>query len=390
MKNKGSTAILVITVMILAVAMTMAGLALYLHSSDLLIVNRSDINPDISNGDLEKVAEIDRLIQDSYLKDYDRNEQMEAVYRSMLESLNDPYSRYLNPEELKQLQQDINSAFTGTGIVFIQDEKDRFVVTEVVTGGPAHVAGLREGDIILKADGKEYKTSEELLNALRGNPGTKVDVTIERDKDELEISIVRGDVRGVSVDSKTIDGENIGYIKIRSFGDETYSLFESALSGFENGKMDGVIIDLRDNPGGLFDEGVKVADRVLAECTVSYTVDRTGEKENYNSNDQKTALKMAVLINENTASTAEMVAAAIKVNKAGTLIGTRTYGKGLIQETHLYDDGSAVNITTKEFYPADGTKIDGAGVEPDLTISNIGGTTKDLQLESAIKIIKEK
>ncbi len=390
--------------MLVAAAITVAALSLYIKFAGLKLVKEQSSLEEQSmqgtsaesstreetNYELSKMEQIDELIRNSYLKDYDRNDQMDAVYRAMLDSLNDPYSRYMNSDELKQLQQDINSAFTGTGIVFINDDIEGFVITEVVTGGPAAVAGIKEGDIILQADGKSYKTSEELISAIKGNPGTKVDLKVMRDDEEMEVSVIRGDVKGVSVESKTLDKENIGYIKIRSFGDETYSLFDSAISGFETRKVDGLILDLRDNPGGLFDEGVKIADRILAECTVTYTIDKSGTKENYNSNASKTGLNLVVLINGNTASTAEMIAAAIKTNGAGTLVGETTYGKGLIQETHVYEDGSAVNLTTKEFFPAGGTRIDGVGVSPDVTVSNDGAGTEDKQMSKAIQTVKGK
>ena len=403
MKKTGSTIILVITVMLFAVAVTLAGLALYLNAANLAVVKKDDPEPIINTTEeaveaveenselyLTKLKQIDSIIQDSYLKDYDRENQMEEIYRTMLDSLDDQYSRYLSPEELKQLRQDLNSTFTGTGIVFIKDENNSFLVTEVIAGGPASVAGIKEGDIIIKADGKEYSSSQELIDALKGDPGTKVELTISRDDKETDFSVLRGDVRGSSVESRSVGEDDIGYIRIRTFGEDTSGLFESSISAFENGMAKGLILDLRNNPGGLFDEGVKVADRILPECLVSYTVDRNGNKNNYNSDSKKSDLKIVVLVNENTASTAEMLAATIKGNNAGTVVGVKTYGKGLIQETHTFEDGSAINITTREFFGPEGLKIDGVGVEPDTLIENPEASGADPQLDEAIKIINGK
>ena len=394
MKSKGSTFVLVLTVMLFAIVMTLAGLTVFMKTSDYVIVKQGEEEPVEPEVDyhLSKFESIDNLISNSYLKNYSRDDQMEAVYREMLNSLEDPYSRYLSAEELKQLQLNINSAFMGTGIVFVKQDgegEEGYLINEVIPGGPAFVAGLQEGDIIVKVEGKTVETSEKLMEILKGDPGTKVDFEILRDEVPMEFSIIRGEVTGVSVDSKQIKNENIGYIKIRSFGDETYGVFESAISGYEASGVDGLIIDLRDNSGGLFDEGIKVIDRILPECLITYTVDKTGEKENYNSDDRKTNLKLAVLVNENTASTAEMIAAAIKTNKCGTIVGTKTYGKGLIQENHVYEDGSAVNLTTKEFFISGDIKVDGEGVVPDEMVINSSGST-DAQLEKAIKIIKGK
>ena len=392
MKNKRSTFILIITVMLFAVAMTLAGLAVFLNASDYSLVKSVPEEEPEKDYDLSKIEMIDDLIKQTYLKEYDRENQMETVCRDMLDSLDDPYSRYLSAEELKQLQQSINSSFTGTGIGFIEqedpDKPEGFIVTEVITGGPASIAGVKEDDIIQTIDGIKPKSTDELVNMLKGDPGTKVDIKVMRDEEELELSVVRGEVSGGTVDSKRIKNENIGYIKIRSFGSDTYTLFEPAIAGFEKDGTDGVIVDLRDNSGGLFDEGLKVVDRILPECLISYTVDKSGEKENFNSDDYKTALNIAVLVNENTASTAEMVAAALGLNGV-TLVGEKTYGKGLMQETHMYDDGSAVNITTKEFFVGNDVKIDGVGVSPDVIISN-SLPAVDSQLEKAVEIIKGK
>ncbi len=385
MKSKGSTAVLVITVMLFAVALTMAALALYLRTSNLQIVNKQDLEPSAEEVNVSKFKIIDEQIQNSYLKEYDRDQQMDAIYRSMLDNLDDPYSRYMNAEELKQLQLDINSTFTGTGIVFIEDESG-FIITDVIPGGPADVAGVQEGDVIQKVDGVSYKSTEDMIEALKGDPGVKVELIVIRDGEEKTFDIIRGDVKGVSVDSKKIADDKLGYIKIRLFGEDTYSLFDTALSAFEKENLAGLILDLRDNPGGLFDVGVSVADRLLPEGMLAYTVNKSAERENYNSDDRKTGMKLVVLINENTASAAEMVAAAVQVAKAGDLVGAKTYGKGLIQETHVFEDGSAINLTTKEFYPAEGVKIDGIGVSPDYKVSNYNFGSKDQQLEKAISL----
>ena len=391
MKKKGSTLVLVLTVMLFAVAMTLAALAVYVKMSGLVVVRETEENTEteVQVSEYDKLKQIDELIQGSYLKKYDRDAQMDDVYRTMLDSLGDQYSRYLSPEELKQLKQDLNSTFTGTGIVFVQDEEQGgFIITEVIAGGPAAGVGIEEGDKILEIDGKVYTGADEVINALKGNPGTKVDVLIARGDKEESFSIIRGDVQGVSVDSKTVGTGDIGYIKVRSFGEETMGLFETAISNFEKENSKGLILDLRDNPGGLFDEGVKLADRILPECLVSYTIDKSGERENYNSDSKKSGLKVVVLVNGNTASTAEMVAAALKKSGGATVIGTKTYGKGLIQETHVYDDGSAVNLTTKEFFDPTGSKIDGTGVTPDVIVNNTQTGTTDAQLEKAIESFK--
>lgn len=394
MNKKGSTAVLVITVMLFAVAITLAGLASYIKLSGLELRKIQEEEPvvtpepqEVQEVNYEKLETIDKLIQNSYLEDYDRDQQMDAVYTAMVDSLPDEYSRYLTKEDLEELKESVNSAFTGAGIYITPDEDGGFVIAELVSGGPADVVGIKEGDVILAVDGKEYEDLDSLVDAIKGTSGTKVDLLIKRGDDEKTFSLVRGDIKGASVDSKTLEGD-IGYIKIRSFGNDTVSLFETALSSFEQSKVKGLVLDLRNSIGGWFDEGIKVADRLLPEGLLSYTLNKNGEKQNYNSDGRKTDLKMVVLINSGTASSAEMIAAAIKANQAATLVGTRTYGKGLIQETHTYSDGSAVSLTTREFFAPDGSKINTLGVEPDVEIINSEIGTKDEQLEKALEILR--
>ena len=391
--KKGSTAVLVLTVMIFAVVMTLAALTVFMRTTGRIIVSQEEQQQKNTETKTEsdKFSEFDKIIQESYLNEYDRDEQMENVYRAMLDSLGDKYSRYLNEDEVLELMNDLNGSFTGAGIVFVKnDEGDEegFIVLEVIPDGPAAVAGIKVDDIITKVDGKEYHDIAAITEAIKGDPGTEVKLTVLRDGDETEFSIVRGDVQGTTVDSKTLEDENLGYIRIKTFGENTYSAFETALKDFEKAKVKGLILDLRDNPGGVFQEGIKVADRLLPECILTQSAKKVGERKTYNSDGKKTNLPIVVLINENTASTAEMVAAALKTNKGATLVGTTTYGKGLMQEIHLYDDGSAVYLTTGEFFDSLGKEIDGVGVSPDVTVKNVAGAKEDKQLNKAKDLLK--
>lgn len=392
MKKKGSTGLLVFTTMLFAVAMTLAGLAVYIKAGDWVIVKNSDYERAISpDNEVRKFTEIDGWIQDTYLGEYDREEQMDDVYRAMVDSLGDKYTRYLDKEELEQLKQGINGSYTGTGIVSVveREDKEGFLIADIIEGGPADSVGIKAGDIILEVNGETKEDVDSLADSLRGDPGTKVNILILRDNEEKEYSLIRGDIKGSSIESKTLEKENIGYIRIRTFGEDTSSQFNSSLSAFEKAQVDGIIIDLRDNPGGLFGEGIKVADRLLPEGMIVYTVNKEGEKENFNSDAKKTNLPMVVLINENTASTAELLAAAIKAGGAGKLVGAKTFGKGVIQETHIFSDNTAVNITVSEFFTSDGNKINGKGVTPNKTIKKGSKEGEDLQLEGAIQILKD-
>ena len=390
MKKQGSSIILVLTVMLFAIAMTLAALAVFMKSTGRIVAFEEDVatEPQDAEG-MDKLIEIESLIKDEFLMEYDDEAMKDAVYRAMLDSLGDKYSRYLSKEELEQLQQDISSSYVGTGIVFIDNAPgEGFLITDVVQGGPADVAGLEGGDIILEVDGKAYDSAEELTAALKGDAGKEVKIKVLRGDEEETFSLVRGDVVGASVESRELK-DGIGYIRIRSFGTDTATLFETALSGFEKNKAKGLILDLRDNGGGIFEEGVKIADRLLPECLISYTEDKGGNRENYNSDSQKTSLNVVVLINENTGSTAEMVAAALKDSGDIKVVGTKTYGKGLIQKSHPFTDGTAVNITVYEFFTPKGEKINEKGISPDVTVQPSSKEGEDLQLDKGMELLNK-
>ena len=221
--------------------------------------------------------------------------------------------------------------------------------------------------------------------AIRGEAGTTVKLLLKRGEEELELSIVRGKIETGTVESTTLEDGKIGYIRIKSFGDDTSKVFKEALSSMEAQNVEGLVIDLRNNGGGLFDEGVAIADRLLPTGIVSYAEDKQGRRINYNSDGKYCKLPMVVLINEATASTSEMLAAALKDNGI-TLVGITTYGKGIMQETHPYIDGTAVSVTVRQFFSPQGNQIHGVGVEPTEVVP-IPENLEDTQLQRAVDIL---
>lgn len=385
MNRKGSTIIIVLVAVILTLAITFMGMAAYFKFTDKVVIDRNEYRADQeSDKKYDKFFDIQRLIENSYLWEYDQDEELEAIYRAMLDSLGDQYSRYLSEEELTALLQTMNSNFTGIGIV-VMNTDEGYLVTEVMKDGPAQSVGIKEGDYILKVDGKTYDSLDETTSAIRGEAGTRVKVTMLRGEEEIDFDVVRGEIDGTTVDSTVLE-EELGYIYIKSFGDDTADEFAKALSNMESQNVKGLIIDMRNNPGGMFDAGVEIADRILPEGIITYTEDKNGNRENYNSDSKHTDLPMAVLINGATGSTSEMLAAALKDNGA-ILIGTTTYGKGVMQETHMYGDGTAVNVTTRQFFSPKGNPINGVGVEPNEVVPLAEGL-EDTQLNRAIELLK--
>lgn len=386
MNKKGSTGLIILITFLATLGLALIGLTAYFKLSDKVIVDRADYEQAANiYREYEKQIDIQRLIDESFLWEYDSDHEKEAVYRAMLGVLGDQYSRYLNEEELTELLNTMNSSFTGVGIVFM-DTEEGFLVTEVIKDGPAYSVGVEAGDLILKVDGKEFDSTEEMAVAIRGEAGTRVKILVKRGKEEKEFDIVRGKIDGSSVDSLPIEEDNLGYIRIKSFGNDTASAFDSAISGFESQGVKGIVIDLRNNPGGIFEAGVDVADRILPEGTITYTEDKKGNKSFYNSDSKHTNLPIVVLINESTGSTSEMLAAALKDN-GYTLVGVTTYGKGIMQETRMYPDGTAVSVTTNQFFSPLGNPIHGVGVEPNEVLP-LAAELTDTQLARAIDILR--
>ena len=389
MERKAGLWIIVLVLVVALVTLAAAGFAVgaYFKMTNKVIVDREAFEAVKESFDEnDKFLEIQSLIDNSFLWEYDKDAEMEAVYRAMLGSLGDQYTRYLDKEEFEALYLSMNSSFTGVGVVFMQTEEG-FVITEVIKDSPAEIAGIKAGDHILKVDGKEYEYSDDMAANIRGEAGTTVKLLILRDKEEIEFDIVRGKIETATVESEIIEDGKLAYIRIKSFGDDTAKLFDKALSAAERKSVQGVIIDLRNNGGGLFDSGVSIADRILPEGVVSYAEDKNGNRVNYNSDSKHTELPIVLIINEASASTSEMLAAALK-DYGITLIGATTFGKGVMQETHMYSDGSAVNVTVRQFFSPNGNVIHGDGVTPNEVVPLAEGL-EDTQLNRAIEILLE-
>ena len=386
-RKTGSTIALILVVALLTLAIAGAAVGAYFKMTNKVIIDRAAFET-VKEGleENDKFLEIQSLIDNSFLWEYDKDAEMEAVYRAMLGSLGDQYTRYLDKEEFEALYLSMNSSFTGVGVVFMQTEEG-FVITEVIKDGPAEIAGIKAGDHILKVDGKEYEYSDDMAANMRGEAGTTVKLLILRDEEEIEFDIVRGKIETATVESEIIEDGKLAYIRIKSFGDDTAKLFDEALSAAERKSVQGVIIDLRNNGGGLFDSGVSIADRILPEGVVSYAEDKNGNRVNYNSDSKHTELPIVLIINEASASTSEMLAAALK-DYGITLIGATTFGKGVMQETHMYSDGSAVNVTVRQFFSPKGNVIHGEGVTPTEVVPLAEGL-EDTQLSRAIEILLE-
>lgn len=356
----------------------------------------------LTNKTVKKIDELMNYIDLYYNDDCDEDDIRNAIYAGTLEGLGDPYSVYYTADEYKDMQISTSGKYYGIGAALGQDAKTKEVtISKVYEGTPAEEAGLRDGDQIVKVN-DTVSTSEELsdlVQKIRGEEGTTVHLKIYRasTKKTFEVDVERKNVELPSITSKMLDG-GIGYIQISEFQSKTEEQFKSALADLKKQGMKSLIVDVRSNPGGLITAAANILDQILPEGTVVYTEDKYGKREDYTSDSKCLKCPIAVLVNDNSASASEIFAGAIKDYNYGTLIGTKTFGKGIVQTVFPLEDGDAVKITTAKYYTPKGNYIHGVGIEPDinLTYKYSGPEDEaydmkyDNQVQKAIKVLAEK
>lgn len=319
---------------------------------------------------------------------FNNKKAKDAALKAIVNSLGDEYSEYLTKKETTEWESYLNGEFSGIGISFQKNDNGEYQVTEVFKDSPAEKAGIKSGDIILKVDDKLYETSEEMSEHIRGKSGTKVELVLMRDNKKINASMTRETVKEKTVYGKVLD-DGSGYILIKSFEEDTSKEFETELSAFEKQGVKSMIIDLRNNGGGYIDEGIKIADRLLKEGTITYMEDVNGKRKYYNSDEKATKIKYVLLVNENTASTSEILTAAIKDNKGGKIVGTKTFGKGIVQETTKFKDGSSLKLTVLRYFSPKGNVIHKKGIEPDVKVELDSNSGVDNQLKMAQTVLNQ-
>ncbi|MBR0456630.1 MAG: S41 family peptidase [Firmicutes bacterium] len=334
----------------------------------------------------EKLKEIKGYIDKYYLNEYDEKDLVDGAYAGYVSGLGDPYSEYMTKEDYESWMASATGNYSGVGITFSEDDDGNFQVLEVNAGSPAEKAGVVEGDLILTVDGQTYTNSEVMAAAIRGKKGTEVTLMLFHDGKEKEVKMVRDDIVLQSVTWEMLDN-SIGYIKISSFLNNTGADFKEALQAVEKNKAKGLILDLRNNGGGLVDQSVEVADELLDEGVVCYVEDKNGKTETYNAYDGKTKIPAVVLINESSASASEILAGALKDN-GYEIVGTKSFGKGVIQTTIEMDDGSALKLTIMQYLSPDKHVIHQKGIKPTVKVEDKEKTEADEQLEKAEELLQ--
>ena len=334
----------------------------------------------------DKLTELKGYIDKYYLNDYDEQELINGVYEGYVSGLGDPYSAYMTKEVYDSWMISATGNYSGVGITFSENEAGDFEVISINPGSPAEKAGVEPGDLILKVDGESFTDADIMAAAIRGKKGTDVKLTISHDGKEKEITMTRDEIIIRSVTSEMLD-DGIGYIKVDSFIDNTGEDFSKALDKVEAENAKGLILDLRNNGGGLVDESVEIADEFLDEGVVCYVEDKNGNTETYDAVDGKTKIPTVVLINEGSASASEILAGALKDN-GFELVGTKSFGKGVIQTTIEMDDGTALKLTIMQYLSPDKHKIHKKGIKPSVEAEDDEDTEEDEQLEKAKELLK--
>lgn len=336
----------------------------------------------------KKLVSLSEKINEDFYKKPDKDMLETGIYKGLFAGLGDVYSAYYTKDEMKQLLEASSGKYVGVGMTVGADkETGRIRVESTFDKSPAKEAGIQKGDFIVRVDGKSY-TYQEMdiaVKNMRGKAGTSVKISLIRGKRQIEKIVVRRQITIQTIDSRVLEN-NLGYISIKSFDEDTADDFRSALKNLEAKNIKGLIVDVRDDGGGLLDVVENIADRLLGKAVIVYTQDNKGNKEYLRSSDkEKISIPIVVLTNGNSASASEILTGAILDNKAGISVGTTTYGKGLVQQVVPLRDGTGYKLTTAQYFTPNGSYINEKGIKPTIEVKE----EKD-QLPRAISYLKEK
>lgn len=325
------------------------------------------------------------LLKRNYNGEVDNYQLFDGAIKGMVEAAGDPYTVYLNSKDFQQLSEMTGGSFGGIGIVFGKRGND-YVVISALEDNPGAKAGIKSGDIITAIDGKPTRdmNMEQVANKIRGKYGTVVKLELKGKDGKLRtVSVERGEIKNPSVGGQLLPDTKIGYIRIAVFNENTGDDFAKKYAELEKQGMQALVLDLRSNPGGVFDAGVAVAGMLVPKGPIVSVVDKNGNKYEETSNLEKVKYPLAVLVDHGSASAAEIVAGAIKDTKSGKLFGTKTFGKGSVQSVYRLDSNTAVKITVAKYYTPSGVSIHNVGIEPDVKVELPEDATVDVQLKAA-------
>ena len=346
-----------------------------------------------------KINYIVKLIHEGFFLSEVSDEELEnGIYEGLLESLGDPYSEYYTTKEFEEIMQSSSGIYYGIGAyVSIDSDTSLPKISGVFKNGPAEAAGLRTNDLIYMVNGDQTygKSLSDVVSQIRGEENTTVNITIIRDSEQLEMTVTRRRVENPTVNTEMYEN-GMGYLQITEFDDVTTAQFLDGMESLYQSGMQGLILDLRSNPGGNLSTVVQIAQNLLPEGLIVYTEDKHGNRKDYKcKGDKEIQIPMVVLVDSNSASAAEILSGAIQDYKKGTLIGKTTYGKGIVQSIIPSADGTAVKITVSGYFTPNGRNIHKIGIEPDIDCDFDGSlyynveNPVDTQLEKAKEVLAD-
>lgn len=356
------------------------------------------VNPD----SIKKFEEVRHILENQYYQEVDENVLLEGAVAGMADALKDPYTSYFNKEQMSQFMEKSEGSYEGIGVSITVDNSGLLTIIEPFEDSPAKAAGIMQGDKIIKVDDTDVsgiKDENMVISMIKGKEGTNVKITVFRPSEgkSIDFNLVRKKIKIDNISSDVLNG-NVGYIKIVMFDSDIANDFERELKKLTEKGISGLVIDLRDNPGGDYSQVVQIADRILPEGLIVYTEDRNKRRYEDRSDDRNLELPISVLINENSASASEILAGAIKDHNKGTLVGSKSFGKGLVQTVKDLHDGSGIKVTIARYYTPSGVCIQGIGIMPDVEVSldekyrnlPVSQVPKedDLQLQRAIETLR--
>jgi len=341
-------------------------------------------------GNLFKVI---TLVRTQYLQPVNSTQLVDGAIKGMVESLNDPYSVYLEPKTYSQLQEQIKGSFGGLGIL-VGIKEQKLTVVRAYQGTPAAKAGIEAGDVISGIDDSDARgiDLETAIKLMRGPVGSSVSLTVSRqgNPEPLQFALVREEISVPTVEGQILSGTKIGYIIISQFTERTAEEMKGTLNRLQGENIKGLILDLRDNPGGELGASVNVSKYFIPKGPIVFIDYRVGKDQEFSSEGRTVELPLVVLINGGSASASEILAGAVKDTGAGTLVGTKTFGKGIVQTVFPLNNGAGLKLTTARYLTPNKNDINQKGVEPDVQVQPLEDKSRDLQLDRAIELIKQK
>ena len=399
MNNKAKNIYRTIMLIVVVALITFVLTSIFMYKK---IETTTSINiPGISTDLINKLYTVRKIIDNEYVSEIEEENLVEGAVKGYVEGLGDEYTEYFTKSEMEEFKSEVQGNYVGVGIYMMQNTKENnIVILYPIEGSPAEKAGLKSGDIIKKVDDTEFtgEDFEKVSTYIKGKEGTKVKIEIERNGENLTFEVERKKIDLYPIKTEILQN-NIGYIKVSSFDDDCAKEFKQTYNELnKSNKLKGLIIDLRNNGGGIVDEALDMVDLILDKDKIELiSINKKGEEEIKKSKSNPVInVPIVVLVNDNTASASEIFAAALKENGKATIVGEKTYGKGVIQELISLRDGSGIKVTIEEYLTPNRNKINKVGITPDKevtlpdTVTSIYNIekTEDTQLQEAIKLFK--